>query len=193
MSRVPIGTTACEHRSPVLAGASSATEGTSRERYDRVESLRDQRDVTMQLRNLLRTGVMVLTILAASGCASGIMQSYVGKPMTEPVLDYGPPSAAFDMDATTRAFIWRMTDSYTVPGYIRTSGNGSASAFATASGGFASAMGSGIWTSNAIVQPAQDVSWSCNYALFARRAGNGISGPGGWIVSGYRKPSLACE
>ncbi len=127
----------------------------------------------MHVRKLARWAMVVLAIVGTSGCASAIMQSYVGKPMTDPVLDYGQPSGAFDMDPTTRAFVWTMTRGRTVPGYVYRAG--------------------GVWGTTAIVQPPTDVMQSCRYALYARRAANGLNGPAGWIVTGYRTPLRACE
>jgi hypothetical protein len=41
--------------------------------------------------------------LALVGCASQIMAGYVGKPITEPMLHYGPPANAVDLGENKRA------------------------------------------------------------------------------------------
>ena len=43
-------------------------------------------------------------ILILSGCASQIMNSYVGNDVREVMVDYGTPANAFDMGDGRRAF-----------------------------------------------------------------------------------------
>lgn len=64
----------------------------------------------------MRLSVLVL-FFALAGCASQIMESYIGKPITEPILDYGPPINVLDLDANTRAYQWKVDASGAVPIY----------------------------------------------------------------------------
>ena len=54
-------------------------------------------------------------LVILSGCASQIMQRYIGQDAREVVVDYGPPANAMDMGDGRRAFQWVMDSSYTTP------------------------------------------------------------------------------
>lgn len=125
-------------------------------------------------------GIMALCITLC-GCASQIMKSYVGKTVSEAVMDYGPPATAFDIDQNRRAFLWSMNSSYTIPGSTTVNGNVS------------TAGGIGFYSATAISTPPQTVSQQCNYTVFAERIPGAPEGPAGWRVVDFRKPSLMCE
>lgn len=110
---------------------------------------------------------------ALSGCASQIMESYVGKSVKEPILDYGPPANVVELEDGRRAYQWRLTQSGAMPM--------SSPTYATvyAGGRVATAYGS----TTTYVPYSQD----CVYTLTARQQG------GRWIVDGYRRPTLGCE
>lgn len=48
----------------------------------------------MNRRTLL---VIALNSFLIAGCASDIMKSYIGRTVADVILDYGPPTAAFDV------------------------------------------------------------------------------------------------
>ncbi|WP_227270313.1 hypothetical protein [Roseobacter weihaiensis] len=108
-----------------------------------------------------------------SGCASQVMQGYVGGSITEPMLDYGQPSGVFDLPDGARAFQWNITDSGVIPVSTPSTTN------IYGSGGWATAT-----TTSTTYQP---YSQECVYTLLARPQGDD------WIVTGFRKPRLACE
>ncbi|WP_424984314.1 hypothetical protein [Microbulbifer sp. S227A] len=110
---------------------------------------------------------------AVSGCATQVMQSYVGKSITEPILDYGPPTNTLDLPDGQRAFQWAMTQSGVIP---LTSYN---TATAYGSGGVVTASG----TSTTYAP----YSNSCVYTLIGKKSGQD------WIVTGFRKPTTWCE
>jgi len=107
-----------------------------------------------------------------AGCATTIMQGYVGKSITEPILDYGPPTNAVDLPDGRRAFQWEINVSGVIP---ITSTNS-----ATVWGGGTPALVTGTTTSYV------PTSSQCVYTLFARPKGDD------WIVTGYREPNLNC-
>lgn len=132
--------------------------------------------------------------LAVSGCASQIMEQYVGKSLVEPMLAYGPPAAAFDMDRDTRAFVWQISHSVvTVPARTTTTGTFNSNGAGANLGGYVSTQSSGFFNANTYYQPPQTANWTCSYVLLAKRNGLGVTGPASWTVTGYRKPSLNCE
>lgn len=116
-------------------------------------------------------------ILLVSGCASQIMQSYIGKDIREVMIDYGQPANAFDMGDGRRAFQWVKHSSYTTP--VTSTTNGSVSVY-----------GSNAWVnSNTVISGGQTINSSCAYTLFAswREATKG------WVVVDFKKPNIMCE
>lgn len=108
-----------------------------------------------------------------SGCASQILESYVGKSVTEPILDYGPPSNVLELANGKRAYQWAVTNSGVMPMSSPTT------VTAYGSGGYATAYG----TSTTYIPYSND----CIYTLFASQKGKD------WIVEGFRRPTLDCE
>ena len=146
----------------------------------------------------LRGGVFTLLIVVIfSGCASKIMEGYIGKDIRTVVLDYGPPENAFDMGDGTRAFQWIMRNSRTTPTYVSTTGS------ATTTGNmYGNAYHSGqntnynanynatTWmNSNTVISGGHTIYSKCIYTLFAKWNDE----KNGWIVTGYKKPKLSCE
>lgn len=107
------------------------------------------------------------------GCASQIMESYVGKSIVEPMLDYGRPVEVFDIGPNKRAYQWEITSSGVVPITTPTT------ATIYGSGGWAN-----VTTTTTTYSP---YSKTCRYTLLASRAGEE------WIVDGFRKPKFGCE
>lgn len=124
-----------------------------------------------------KTGTILVTVLLIAGCASQIMNSYVGKDIREAALDYGPPSNAIDMGDNERAFQWVMNSSFTTPITATTTGS-------------VNTYGPNSWiNSNTTVTGGQTINSSCVYTLMARWNEHSES----WIVTGYREPRFMCE
>jgi len=123
----------------------------------------------------IATAALLATILC--GCASMIMESYVGKDVREAVLDYGVPANAVDLGDGTRAFQWTMNSSYTMPVTATTTG-------------YATSTGPSAWVNtNTVISGGQTVNSSCTYTVLAKWNDPKKS----WIISDYRKPRLMCE
>ena len=58
-------------------------------------------------------GVLLSFILL--GCASQIMNDFVGKPISIVVSQYGFPAGSYDIDKDTRAFVWQMNQTVIIP------------------------------------------------------------------------------
>lgn len=127
----------------------------------------------MKFKNLFAA----LSLMFLMGCASQIMQGYVGHPVSDAVIDYGMPVTAFDIDQNTRAFIWQKTSTHTSPSYVSTYGNSYGN----------------MWSATSYISPAQTSTHTCNYVIYAQKADNNLDGPAGWIITGYKKPSIWCE
>lgn len=118
---------------------------------------------------------LVLLALVVGGCASQIMQGYVGKNVKEAMLDYGPPTNIIEMGPNERAYQWSMTDSVISPGATFNNGQ------VVALGQTASYSGTSYATPTIIDENV------CHYSLMAKQVGDE------WIVTGYRKPQISCE
>lgn len=122
----------------------------------------------------MRAGIAIASLVLA-GCASSIMQGYVGKPLQAAMVDYGPPANAFDMGDGRRAFQWSMTSTGQMPTFVNNWGT-------------ATPMGNSVWwTQNTQITGGGTVSRECLYTLYARWS------DGAWIVEGFEKPRFACE
>jgi hypothetical protein len=116
--------------------------------------------------------IFVLFVLL-TGCASEVLKSYVGKSVTEPILDYGPPTNVVELEEGHRAYQWAKTNSGIIPITTPTTTN------IYGSGGYATAYS----TSTNYVP----YSNNCIYTLTAVRNGKD------WVVDGFRPPSFECE
>lgn len=115
--------------------------------------------------------------LGLAGCASQIMQGYVGQPVQVAMVDYGPPVNAIDMGGGARAFQWLMTQSFRTP--VQTTNNG-----------VLYPVGNSLWwTQNTTVIGGQTVTNECLYTLLAQWSEERRV----WVVTGFRKPPLRCE
>jgi len=133
-------------------------------------------DWTLEFSANEEIGVRALTILCLvflTGCASQIMESYVGQPVTEAMLDYGAPSNVMTLEDGRRAYQWTINKSRTVavPTTSTTTVRGPS--------GTASVHG----RSMTHVPRSQ----TCVYTLTSAQRG------GQWIVDGFRKPRSACK
>lgn len=120
------------------------------------------------MQSLFRVMAAGVACLFVSGCASDIMESYIGRDITDVVLDYGPPSNVVELPDGRTAFQWIATNTYTTPTTTSIYGYGNY-ATATTYGGTTS-------------------SYDCLYTLFARANGNNS-----YTVTGFKKPSIMCE
>ncbi|REF72393.1 hypothetical protein [Paracoccus versutus] len=116
--------------------------------------------------------IVLALVMAVAGCASSIMQSYVGKDITEAAMDYGPPAGVMDLPDGRRAFMWRMTQGTVMPQTTNYS-----------------AVQSGNWVTGTATTYGGGVStWQCTYTLIGQR-----NPKGSYTVVDFRKPSLSCE
>lgn len=122
---------------------------------------------------MTRASLVMCAAVVLSGCASQIMESYVGRSIEEPILDYGPPANVMDLEDGRRAYQWRVNQSGAMPM--------TSPSYATvySGGGFGTAYGS---TTTYI-----PYSQNCVYTLTAAQQG------GRWVVDGFRRPTLGCE
>lgn len=119
----------------------------------------------------------VLPLVMLSGCASNIMKGYVGKPLQTAMVQYGPPTTAFDMPDGRRAFQWVMSSTFIMPTTQTTTGT-------------ITPMGnSAMWTQNTQIYGGGPVTSKCAYTLIAQWS----EASHAWMVESYAKPSLACE
>ncbi len=136
-------------------------------------------------------------LLFISGCASKIMEGYIGKDVRMAVIDYGSPANAFDLGDGTRVFQWVMHKSYTTPTYVSSTGT------ATTTGSmYGNSYGYGntrrynanynatTWlNTNTVISGGQTIHSKCIYTIFAKWSQSRKS----WIITSYKKPSLMCE
>lgn len=116
--------------------------------------------------------ICALVILVA-GCAADTMRGYVGQDIRAVVLAYGPPANEVDLGGGTRAFQWSKTSVDTTPVSAVTTTERDRRGRRT--------------TQTQLVGGTQTVT-NCLYTFLAawdpRRDG--------WIVTGFRQPSLDC-
>lgn len=116
-------------------------------------------------------GFAVLGALALTGCASTVLQSYVGKTIADAMLDYGPPANAFDMGDGRRAFTWIRRSGFVIPGSSFTTGD----------------VRGGFFSATTIGSPAMMGTSECAYSVFAVRDGTADT-PTSWKIVGYQPP-----
>ena len=122
------------------------------------------------MRKFLGSAVFALSV---AGCASQVMEGYVGKSIMEPMLDYGRPANVFDLGENRRAFQWSINDSSVMP---------------ITSPSTSTIYGSHGWANVSTTSTSYvPYSQTCLYTLTATRSGDD------WIVDGFRKPTLMCE
>lgn len=119
----------------------------------------------------MRIAVILGAASLLAGCASQIMGSYVGRDVTDVMLDYGPPAASFDMPDGRRAFQWNIDNTFYVPtttSYTAVQSGGLVTGSATTTGG--------------------TYSNQCSYTFFARE-----EQPETWTVVDFHRPKSMCE
>lgn len=121
--------------------------------------------------------LIIIAALALTGCASSIMQGFVGQSVQEAMVRYGPPANVFDMGDGRRAFQWVMTQSYVMPTNVTNTGN-------------AYGIGNSVyWTQNTQITGGQPITNQCAYTLFGRWNESAKQ----WVVEGFVKPKFSCE
>ena len=111
-------------------------------------------------------------MVVTSGCASQIMQGYVGKTLQEAMLDSGTPANAFDMPDGSRAFQWIMNSTFVTPTTAMQTGT------VTGVGNMA------LWSSQTQIVGGQAISSSCAYTMLAKWDVSRNA----WILTDYREP-----
>lgn len=118
-----------------------------------------------------------LAALALTGCASSIMQGYVGQPLQAAMVNYGPPANAFDMGDGRRAFQWSMASTTQRPTFVQNSGT-------------AMPMGNAVWwTQNTQISGGGTTTTECLYTLYARWD----EAASVWRVESFEKSRFFCE
>ena len=120
-----------------------------------------------------RVFISAVLALALSACASQIMRGYVGKPLQEVMLDYGPPVNAMDMPDGTRAFQWAISSAFVTPTHVTST--------TTPAGN--------MWLTNTQITGGQLITNSCVYTMFARWSEEQRT----WVFTDFRRPSALCE
>jgi len=138
---------------------------------------------------LKTTFIVIISVIFLAGCASKIMEGYIGKDIREVVLERGTPVNAMDMGNGVRAFQWSLTRSYTSPVQVSSTSTGR---------GYGSSYNTGYRTNysmntyvntNTVITGGHTTTSTCLYTLFAKW--NKIRN--GWMVTGFKKPNIMCE
>ncbi|MBO9656942.1 hypothetical protein O3S81_00200 [Agrobacterium sp. SOY23] len=108
-------------------------------------------------------------LLAA--CASTVMKSYIGAPITSVMLDYGPPDNIYGLGPGQQAYQWRKNKTQVVAGSssgeVRTTRRGERYEVSET--------------------PGYVERIDCYYTFYTRNSGSE------WYVTSFRQPSLECE
>ena len=129
----------------------------------------------------MKKTAFLLVILMVSGCASQIMKSYIGHPVTDVIADYGPPTAGYETGKNEKMLIWERHRMHVNPGTSYTTGS------VYGYGNSASYFG------NTYTTPATVSSSDCNYVLYARHTNKKLNSPAGWTVTGFKEPNIMCQ
>lgn len=124
-------------------------------------------------------GVIIAAVLALglSGCATAIMEGYIGKPVQQAMIDRGPPDMVMDLPDGRRAFQWVINSSYTTPRQTY----GQANIYAPP-GAYANV------NYNQMTFGGQTITSSCRYTMYA----SWDEAQRTWVFVGFEKPRLDC-
>lgn len=129
----------------------------------------------MSDRSSLAVPAAIILIAAASivltACASTVMKSYIGAPITSVMLDYGPPDNVYSLGPGQQAYQWRKNKTQVVAG--------------SSSGEVRSTRHGERYEVSET--PGYVERIDCYYTFYARSSGND------WYVTSFRQPSLECE
>lgn len=122
-------------------------------------------------------GIWIVAALAVSGCATAMLESYVGQPVQQVMIERGPPDLVMDLPDGRRAFQWAVTTQHTTPRQTY----GQANIYAPP-GAYANV------NYNQMTYGGQTVQQTCRYTLYGRYDAASRS----WVVESFQKPSLMC-
>ncbi len=123
------------------------------------------------IRHIL-TGLTASALLA--GCAAPVLDQYMGRPVLDPMLDFGKPEAVFDLPDGQRAYQWKVEKQATRPSPTPVIGVGIG-------------VGGGHWGHVTTIGTSYETyTKTCRYTLIAARRGND------WVVTDQRKPAPGC-
>ena len=129
----------------------------------------------MSDRSSLAVPAAIILIAAASivltACASTVMKSYIGAPVTSVMLDYGPPDNVYSLGPGQQAYQWRKNKTQVVAG--------------SSSGEVRSTRHGERYEVSET--PGYVERIDCYYTFYTRSSGND------WYVTSFRQPSLECE
>ncbi|AQS60880.1 hypothetical protein AGRHK599_LOCUS2261 [Rhizobium rhizogenes] len=129
----------------------------------------------MSDRSSLAVPAAIILIAAASivltACASTVMKSYIGAPITSVMLDYGPPDNVYSLGPGQQAYQWRKNKTQVVAG--------------SSSGEVRSTRHGERYEVSET--PGYVERIDCYYTFYTRSSGND------WYVTSFRQPSLECE
>ena len=124
----------------------------------------------------LKLGLLIALALGLSGCATDIMQGYIGRTPQEVMARYGPPDNIFDMPDGRRAYQWLQISQSTSAGSEESRtrwverGNGHRERITTTQ-----------------ISPLTTEVQKCFYTMYAHRAP-----PGTWVFDSFEKPEFGC-
>lgn len=129
----------------------------------------------MSSRASLTVPTAIILIAGASmlltACASTVMKTYIGAPITSVMLDYGPPDNIYSLGPGQQAFQWRKKKTQVVAGSssgeVRTTRRGERYEVSET--------------------PGYVERIDCYYTFYTRSSGKD------WYVTSFRQPSLECE
>lgn len=119
---------------------------------------------------------LLIACLLLAGCATGVMQSFIGQDVRQVAVKRGPPANVMDMGDGRRAFQWMIQESITTPVMSNTYGN------ANIYGNTAT------FTTSTVTTGGTTSGWTCVYTLYGRWD----EARQGWIVESFEKPDWKC-
>lgn len=129
--------------------------------------------MTMRSSVTIRSAILAVASASAllTACASTTMKSYIGAPITNVMLDYGPPDNIYSLGPGQQAYQWRKNKTQVFPG----SSNGEMRT---------TSQGERYEVSET---PGYVERIDCFYTFYTRSSGSD------WYVTDFRQPSLECE
>lgn len=118
----------------------------------------------------MKTIVFALAV-AVAGCASDIMQGYVGRDITAVIANYGEPHRRFQMPDGRIAYQWRITEINADPGEIE----------------YTQERNGTRVTGHIISYDGFATTDTCFYTFYTSTTGYGAR------ITGFEEPSFECE
>ncbi len=108
------------------------------------------------------------------GCAPPVLDKYMGRPVLDPMLDFGKPNEVFDLPDGRRAYQWEVSKQARRPSPRPVIGVGIG-------------VGRSGWGNVTTIGTSYETyTKTCLYTLITTRRGTG------WIVTDRRKPAPGC-